>query len=106
FSETDNSSDPNAGEIETHTSQGQDTGSETLSLTVTGTGYARSYVLDFNVSDAYTITEDDINQVQTATKSDLETLYATDTGSETITDHEQGTVDSSGQLHMTSFLLT
>jgi hypothetical protein len=106
FSTTSNSSNSTTGETDNETTQGSDGGSDTLTLTVTGSGTARSYTFDDTLNDGYTVTDDATDQVQNATTSDSDVLHATDTGSETITGHEQGTVGASGQLTPATFTLT
>jgi hypothetical protein len=106
FSTTSNSSNATTGETDNETTNGTDGGSDTLTLTVTGSGTARSYTFDDTLNDGYTVTDDATDLVQNATTTDSDVLHATDTGSETVTGHEQGTVGASGQLTPATFTLT
>jgi hypothetical protein len=105
-SESDDFTSPYSGATVTDNIQGSDNGSDTLSLTITGPGSARTYVLSDTTVDNYNYTENDSRQLQNGTDSDSDALQSSDNGNETITDHEQGTIDSSGQMQATSFNVT
>ncbi len=97
---------PGSGETETDALAFVDNGRDSYRLTVTGSGGSRTYELNLHANSMFRFTEDDNDQVTLTGEGESDLYHEGESGSETLTDREAGTIGANGIPQMNSFRLT
>ena len=97
---------PGSGETETDALAFLDNGGDSYRLTINGSGSNRTYELNLHANSTFRFTEDDNDQVTLTGEGESDLYHEGESGSETITDREGGTIGANGAAQITSFRMT